>query len=195
MLRRLLFSLALLLSLPLQAAGFRGARPLSELRLLQRDFLNDFGGRDFSSPPLIASDGKDFLAVASTTARYGSAYYVAIQRVVQGNPAGSWQILARGIASGVSWTGDHYLVAWAGEDGLRIAEVSRLGSVLRMPSEPVSSSARFFASHGERSLALGQSISGIITAQPLDAHGHIAGAAVRLTAAPDEVSGLSASAG
>jgi len=29
---------------------------------------------------------------------------------------------------------------------------------------------------------------------PLDAHGHIAGAAVRLTAAPDEVSGLSASA-
>jgi DNA-binding winged helix-turn-helix (wHTH) protein/Tol biopolymer transport system component len=33
-----------------------------------------------------------------------------------------------------------------------------------------------------------------VWAVPLDAHGHIAGSAVRLTAAPDEVSGLSASA-
>ena len=183
MLRRLLLSLALLIPLPLQAATFR-ARPLSELRLLQRHFLNDFGGRDFGSLPLMASDGKDFLAAASTTARDGGGfpYSVAIQRVVQGNPAGSWQILASGLVRGVSWTGDHYLVAWAGEDGLRIAEVSRLGSVLRLPSEPVLSGAGSFASHGERSLALAESISGVITAQPLDAHGRKSGPAVQFNA-------------
>ena len=153
------------LSLCSSAWASRG-RPVSDLR---------FDGSVVLANGFVASDGKDFMVLSTTSS--GLDPHVYLQRVVGGRPAGPCLEIAGGIASGIAWTGTDYLIAWS-SDGLWTARVSRQGALVETPAKRAK--AGYFASNGQSALTVSWIDNTTLSAQPLDLAGAPSGPAVPL---------------
>lgn len=148
------------------AWAFRG-RPVSDLR---------FDGRASTSASVIASDGTDFMVLSSVD--LPSRERVFTQKVVDGKPVGPHRQVGRGGPAGLIWTGNDYLAAWRNRDGLFVAPVSRDGTPLATPSQPVvgigAGGTALLTANRTSALAFGYT-ENTITAQPLDLAGRPSG--------------------
>ena len=167
--RRLLPALGLIV-LATNLWALRG-RPVSTLR---------FDDVSPVIPLAAASDGRQFLALTTSTG-YDATF---TQRIVDGRPEGPQRRIGRGFATKLVWTGTHYLAAWQDHDGLRVAVVSRDGSPLTAPEQPVIRGGvafdfgMFAAGHGS-AMAFGyDDDASRLIAQPLDLEGRPSGPAV-----------------
>lgn len=113
-----------------QAAAFK-ARPVSDLR---------FDGRFPFAPETIsraiASDGKDFLVVSSNGSPYWDGDALFTQVIRNGRAAGPLRQIGEGEPLGLYWNGSEYLLSYDTGNGMRVARVSREGSLISV-SEPV----------------------------------------------------------
>lgn len=116
----------LLTILATNALAFQG-RPVSDLR---------FEGRAGIAGHRVASDGTDFLLLTHRYEWFENATF--IEKVVDGRTVGSHRYLGVGAPIALAWTGTRYLAAWGDRlDGMRIAALSRDGSVISMSETPV----------------------------------------------------------
>ncbi len=99
-----------------------GGRPVSDLR---------FDGRALGDGTAIATDGVDFMILTM------DAGGVVAQKIVAGQPHGPAALIAHGAPAGLFWNGSHYVAGVIDADHLRIVHVSREGSPLTVPSEPI----------------------------------------------------------
>jgi sugar lactone lactonase YvrE len=163
-----LLHVLLILLFPVPASAFR-SRPLADLRM----------GNGYAESTRAASDGTGFLVGGLMSFDFKT--YVVVQKIAGGSPAGSWRVLSRaGYLADIAWTGSSYLVAWSDENGdLRVAEVSREGTILQMPTEPVMRKARWFATNGRTALAMTYDAdTGRYVVQPVDLRGRKSGASI-----------------
>ena len=160
-------SAAILLTiLATTALAFQG-RPVSDLRFEGREAVFDYR---------VASDGTDYLLLSRRYEWGENSTF--IEKVVDGRTAGSQRYLGPGAPVGLAWTGTQYLAALGDHiDGLRIAALSRDGSLISMSETAVMQGESFaMAANDTGALVFGLT-ENKITVQPLDLTGRPGGMA------------------
>lgn len=111
--------------LTLNVYAFQG-RPVSDVR---------FDGAASVGYSKVATDGTNFLVLSTHATGFGPIFAQKIG--ANGQPAAPQHLIARGSIlarpAALCWTGNHYLAAWRDASFLRVAAVSREGTLLSAP--------------------------------------------------------------